>query len=122
MGPGKFITMFLSVSAALVAGAQEPPPFKLVRYDEDYSYLKDESRRTEPLDRIKYIPLDREGKSFLTLGGEVRERYEYFHNSLWGQGPQDNDGYLLQRYMVHANARITKHFRLFTEFKSGLEE
>src|SRR5207237_5136336 len=34
-----------------------PPGYKLLRYEEDYSYLKDPSRRTDFWDPIKYIPL-----------------------------------------------------------------
>jgi len=34
-----------------------PPAYKLLRYEEDYSYLKDPSRRTDFWDPIKYIPL-----------------------------------------------------------------
>ena len=38
------------------------PTYKLLRYDEDYSYLKDPDRRTDFWDPIKYIPFgDREG-------------------------------------------------------------
>lgn len=52
---------------------------------------------------IKFIPLDKTGTRYLSIGGEIRERYEYFHNSLWGQEPQDNNGHLLQRYMLHTD-------------------
>ena len=99
-----------------------PPPFKQLRYDESYAYLRDATLRSDYLDPIKFIPLNANGDWHLTLGGEVRERYEYFHNNLWGRGPQDDDGYLLQRYMFHADAHLTEYFRLFTQFKSGLEE
>ena len=80
-----------------------PPPFLQLRYDENYAYLRDPANRAELLDPIKFIPLDSRGDSYLTLGGEVRERYEYYHNSQWGLGPQDDNGYLLQRYMIHAD-------------------
>src|SRR6266436_6558011 len=33
------------------------PDYKLLRFDEDYSYLKDPSRQTDFWDPIKYIPL-----------------------------------------------------------------
>lgn len=99
-----------------------PGPYKQLRYDENYQYLSEEARRTDILDGIKYIPLNREGSSYLTLGGEIRERYEYFNNSLWGRGPQDSGGYLLQRYMFHADAHFGEAFRVFAQFKSGLED
>ncbi|PYJ85763.1 MAG: alginate export family protein [Verrucomicrobia bacterium] len=98
------------------------PPFKQLRYDENYEYLRDPSRRADYLDAIKFIPLNPNGDWYLTPGGEIRERYEYYHNSLWGRGPQDDNGYLLQRYMVHADAHFGDYFRIFTQFKSGLED
>jgi hypothetical protein len=40
----------------------QSPAYKPLRYEEDYSYLKDPSRRTDFWDAIKYIPLgSREG-------------------------------------------------------------
>jgi hypothetical protein len=72
-------------------------------------------------DIIKYIPSNDKGDWYLSTGGEVRERYEYFHNSLWGQGPQDSNGYLLQRYMLHADLHLGPYGRLFGQLKSGLE-
>jgi hypothetical protein len=99
-----------------------PPAFKQLRYDENYFYLQNPSRRTDRLDPIKYIPFSTNGDWYLTLGGEIRERYEYYHNSSWGRGPQDDDGYLLQRYMLHGDAHLSEYFRLFAQFKSGLED
>src|SRR6266540_3797213 len=101
--------------------APRPPPYLQLRYDEDYSFLNDPARRTDFLDPLKYIPLDGSGEFYLGFGGEARERYEYFHNSLWGQGPQDDDGYLLQRYMLHADLHLGESLRVFGQLKSGLE-
>src|SRR5947199_500525 len=104
------------------AQAGDAPAYKLLRYDESYTYLFDPSQRSDYLDAIKFIPLTTNGDWYLTLGGEIRERYEYFHNSSWGRGPQDDNGYLLQRYMVHADAHFGDYFRFFTQFKSSLED
>lgn len=103
------------------APPSSPPPFKQLRYDESYTYLRDPVLRSDYLDTIKFIPLNVNGDWYLTLGGEIRERYEYYHNSLWGRGPQDDSGYLLQRYMIHADAHFGDFFRIFTQFKSGFE-
>ncbi len=102
--------------------AQHAAPFKPLRYDEDYAYLRDSELLAAPLDGIKFIPMGAGGARFLTLGGEVRERYEYYENASWGLGPQDGNGYLLQRYMIHADAHFGDSFRLFTQLKSGLEK
>src|SRR5436853_1743930 len=118
MGRGTFIMTFLGIAGAIASVAQDQPApaFKTIRYDEDYSYLRDETRQTELLDAIKYIPLNRDRSAYVTLGGEIRERYEYFHNSLWGQGPQDKDGYLLQRFMLDSSVQLTHCFRLSRYF------
>ena len=114
------------LSAVTTYGAEtetsSTPPYRQLRYDEDYRYLRDPSRRTDFMDAVKYLLLNPQRDWYVTLGGEVRERYEYFHNSNWGAGPQDDNGYLLQRYMIHADAHFTDHFRIFTQFKSGLED
>ena len=116
------LTGFFQAGAEDAASIPTPPPFKQLRYDESYSYLRDPAQRIDHLDAIKFIPLNTNGSWYLTLGGEIRERYEYYHNNVWGRGPQDDNGYLLQRYMVHADAHFGDYFRAFAQFKSGLED
>src|SRR5437870_5181850 len=104
-----FLCVVLALGVKALAQAGDAPPFKLIRYDESYDYLRDPSQRSDYLDAIKFIPLNTNGVWYLTLGGEIRERYEYYHNSLWGRGPQDGGGYLLERYMVHADAHFAEY-------------
>lgn len=88
---------FLVIIAMTILGANpcfaesqrcpSPPPYEQLRYEEDYSYLLNRTCRTDPWDIIKYISLSERGDWFFSLGGEVRERYEYFDNYKWGQGP-----------------------------------
>ena len=110
----------VALSGALMA--QTAPPFKSLRYDENYEYLRNVERRTSRLDALKFIPLRADGSSYLSLGGEVRERFELIHHVAWGSGPRDDDGYLLQRYMLHADLHFGESLRIFTQLKSGLEE
>ena len=95
------------------------PPFQSLRYEEDWSYLKDESRRSKWLDRLKYIPLDKRSW-YLSLGSEARIRYEYFDEFNFGAGPQDDDGYLLQRYLAHADVHFGQRVRVFTQLQSAI--
>lgn len=90
-----------------------------MRYDEDWSFLKDPSRRTEPLDRLKYVSL---GKSdwYLSIGGEARLRYEYYTRYQFGAGPQDDNGYFLQRYLLHSDWHLGKRARAFAQVQSGI--
>lgn len=116
---------YLTLVATLLSckAAEEPrrPEFKLSRQDEDWSALRDRAPGSDPFDRVKFIPLNRDGSSWLTLGGEARERFEYFENANWGLGRQDDNGYFLHRFMLHADAHAGENFRFFTQFKSGLE-
>src|SRR5215475_7268120 len=105
--------------AAQASSPPSPPPFQPLRYDEDWSYLGDESRRSEWLDRLKYFPLNEHGW-YLSLGGEERIRYEYFSQFNFGAGPQDDDGYLLQRYLLHADTHFGKRVRVFTQLQSAI--
>jgi hypothetical protein len=101
-----------------------PPAYKLLRYDEDYSYLKDPSCRTDFWDPIKYIPLWGRDDWYLSIGGSARERYEFIHEQNAGAVPpnaQDN-GYLLERYLLHGDLHLGPYFRFFGEFQSGLED
>ena len=106
-------------SAAAVAAAGQPSISNL-RYDEDYSYLRDSAARSgawwEPL---KYLPLTDSGDIYLTLGIEARLRYEVLRNDNFGDGPQDHDGYLWLRTLPIADLHAGEHMRLFAEFISA---
>src|SRR4051812_3005657 len=94
-----WVPSLVSLSAALgqasptasppTSAASSAPTYSVVRWDEDYSYLKDTANRTDFFDPIKYIPLGTD--TYLSLGGSIRNRYEYFNNNNFGAGPQDND-------------------------------
>lgn len=112
-------TFSQTTQPAMPLPAAAPPPFQPLRYEEDWSYLKDESMRSEWLDKMKYIPLNNRGW-YLSLGGESRIRYEYFDQFNFGLGPQDDDGYLMQRYLLHADAHFGKRVRVFAQLQSGI--
>lgn len=96
------------------------PAFKQLRYDEDWSFLRDPLEQTDYLDAIKYIPLGQHEGWYLSLGGELRPYYELYHNEDWGAEPEDNNGFLLQRYMLHADLHLGKQVRFFGQVKSGI--
>ena len=120
--------MLLFLSLLMVAALQdarnpdeqELPAYKLLRAEEDWSYLRDPDRRKDLFDPLKFIPLDSDSWTYLTLGADIRERLEYFHSPDWGAGPGKTLS-LLQRYMVHADLHAGPSFRVFAQLKSGLE-
>ena len=93
----------------------------MLRYDEDWSFLQDSQCVREPLDHLKYISLGREDL-FLSIGGEIRYKYENYLNPGFGTDLATPSGYFLQRYLLHTDWHLGPHFRLFTQFQSGLEE
>ncbi len=110
--------------ALLLAGpavAQPEGGFRLHRFDEDYSFLADPARRRDPLDALKQIPLGI-GGSTLSLGGELRERYEWTRNANFGIGRRPGtpaEGQvLLQRVLLHADLRLDAHLRAFVQIGS----
>jgi hypothetical protein len=97
------------------------PSYPLPRYEEDWSFLADPDKHDDFWDPIKFIPLNEGRNVFLSLGGEIRETYERFHNTNFGLSPDDPDGYLLQRYLLHVDFRAGQRFRFFGELCSSLE-
>ncbi len=135
MGPSVRLSAFLLVlslnSGAATAqssadskqtpGSRTRPDYELLRDEEDWSFLADRSRSTDVWDPVKFIPIDWPRASYLSLGGEVRQQYERFANEEWGSERPDGNGYLLQRYMFHADVRLGHRVRLFSQLKSGIE-
>src|SRR5215472_5463366 len=114
------------IGTALTFGQDKPvspprPLYPIPRYEEDWSFLSDPSKHNDWWDPIKFIPLSKDGSVFLSLGGEIRETYERFHNTNFGLTAQDPDGYMLQRYLFHTDLHGGRRFRFFGELSSSLE-
>jgi Alginate export len=108
---------------SIVSGYPVAPTYTLTRYDEDYSYLANSAKRTEPLDLIKYIPLFGWGPLyFVSLGGDIREQYEFIENNNFGLGSANDHGYWLQRIMLHSDWHFGPFFRAFIQLKTSDEE
>jgi hypothetical protein len=109
----------LPSSAQPTSAVKTAPPFTPVRWNEDYSYLRDPAARTSPIDAIKFIPLSDDGEVYLSLGGQARFRYEYWNNELFG-AVENHEGYFLQRYLLHADLHLGPAVRVFVQGKSAL--
>ena len=99
--------------------AQTVPSFKPLRFDEDYSILKKDSSLNW-YKKAKYNPISKNGDTYISLGGEIRYQYFYFKNENWGGSPSDKDGYILTRYLAHADFHTGKYFRFFIQLQSSL--
>jgi hypothetical protein len=109
------------------AGGSEPsrPEYQIGsagRFNEDWSILRgaDLGATDDVWDRLKFIPLTRDASVWLTMGGQLRERGEYFRHFLFGSSqPEDTDAYLLSRVRLSADLHVTPYFRMFVEGKSA---
>jgi hypothetical protein len=111
----------IAVLLAFLCGRSVAQEYRKLRYDEDWTYLRDPAKHTDVWDPIKYIPLDATGDSYLSFGGEARLRYELYDNYRWDQDAPDQDGYLLQRYLLSGDLHLGEHFRAFGQLQSSLE-
>lgn len=94
-------------AAATVVTTLQRPLILPERWEEDWSVLADPALRTEPLDALKYIPLSHDdGKIYLSLGGNLRERVESYNAPLFGTSGQKSNTYLLDRLQVHADLHV----------------
>jgi Alginate export len=114
----KTLFILILLSGAIEIFAQGKGVFNPLRYNDDYSFLRNDTSKNW-YDKIKYISLSSSGNTFLSFGGEARYRYFRFENENWGDVVSDKDGYLLSRYLFHADFHLGKHIRTFVQLQSG---
>lgn len=102
--------------------AVKSPEFHKLRYDDDFSYLQHPANRSDPWDPIKFLPLDDQKDVYLSFGGEARWRFEFYRNYRWNPDAADQDGYLLQRYLLHADLHAGEAVRAFAQLQTSLED
>src|SRR6201989_2959337 len=95
--------------------------YKLLREDEDWSFLRDKSLRVDFWDPIKYIPLRKSADDwYMTMGGEAREVWEQIGNDNWGQSPYWN-GTSMKGTCPISTCIMAGMSRTFIELKSALK-
>lgn len=125
-------TLSLALATApSIAAAQEAKPYpqtfngdgavtggySLSRWAEDWTSMADPKKRDDPLDRLKYIPLDNDGDVYLTLSGELRLRVNQTTNpNLRDAEAQRQD---INRIVGAADLHLGKHLRFFGELAHG---
>ncbi|SEU15524.1 Alginate export [Burkholderia cepacia] len=86
------------------------------RWQEDWSVLANPCVPRQPGDALKYIPLGGDPSTYLSLGANLRERFELNNAPLFGLGAAHDDNYVIQRATVHADLRYAGHFQAFVQF------
>lgn len=98
------------------------PVYQLDRSEENWSGLcrHVNGRQDDLWDSLKCFEL-RRPFWYASFGAELRGSYEVYRNYNWGSGPQDRNGYYLNRLIGHADFHLGPSVRIFTELQSGLE-
>jgi hypothetical protein len=115
-----FLQMVFLALAAVLAASQAcaedagRPAIKSHRFDEDWRVLCDPAARTMLLDPLKCIPLDADGFFKLTIGGELRERFEAVRNPGFGLD-QSSDHVFLHRALLHGDLHLGDALRVFVQ-------
>lgn len=91
---------------------------KLMRYDEDYSYLSDSGRNF--YNTFKFLPISSNKKDYLSFGGEIRGEFGGKINEDWVKDQGFNASFL-QRYSFYTGLNLGKRFRGFAQINSALE-
>lgn len=116
----KIKTLIFTVVSFCIFGNASAQNFKLLRYDENYEFLKDSSRNF--YENIKFLPLNDKKDIYASFGGEARYEYVDFNNEDWGRLNIGHNNFLLQRYDIHADVHFGKNFRVFAQLRSALQD
>src|SRR5215470_12431792 len=99
-------------------GLPARPKIGMNRWQEDWSVLTNPSLRTEPFDDLKYIPLSLDDpKSYVSLGLDLRERFESLNASTFGVGGIPVQNYVLDRRYIHADFRPNQNWQIFVQLQ-----
>jgi hypothetical protein len=89
------------------------------RWEEDWSVLADPRVPREPFDDLKYIAFSPDDpKTYLSLGADIRERFEANDVTNFGVSPNRNNDYLISRTDWFADLHIADQVQVFTQFES----
>jgi len=115
------IYIFTLFFAMGVSSASAQNKISLLRYDDDFSLLKNDSLK-KGFDHLKYISLG--DNSYISFGGELREQFQVYKNINFGDAPPTyhdiSPNQLWHRLMVHSNIELGNHFRFFIQLNNTL--
>jgi len=122
---GRTLLFILLLSTSGLSINAQPGPIKNLRYEDDFSYLNNDTVAKKGIQKLKYIPISVNGKQHLSFGGELREWYELRRNVNFGDLPpgvvDDPNGVLLHRLMLHADYWAGNRFRIFGQLNNTFE-
>ena len=111
----------LAVSEEIPAPAATPvrPAILFNRWQEDWSVLADSHVPSEPFDNLKYIALSAaDPKTYLSLGANLRERFESNDAANFGVGANKKVSYDISRLETSADLRVAGQVQFFAQVQS----
>lgn len=102
------------------------PTILFNRWQEDWSVLANPNVPCETLDHLKYIPLcgndfvcGNDPNTYLSLGADWRNRYEYNNAMEFGVGPLGKkQSYIISRMEAHADLHIANQIQIFAQLQN----
>jgi hypothetical protein len=106
-----FVVLLLSTTLSK-AGSGDAYTIKMLRWDEDYSYLRGDEDLAFPLS-LKYLHFTNDG--YISLGGEYRLRLESYEHPNFGLTHTPDYLALSNRALLHADIHWSPIFRVFLQ-------
>lgn len=111
-------TIVIALFAIATSSAQNKISWE--RYEDNFTALKKDTLK-KGVDKLKYIQLSK--NSSVSLGGEIREQFQYYENQNFGDVSttitNSNAVQIWHRAMVHANVELGSKVRLFAQIGSN---
>jgi hypothetical protein len=112
--PALLATLLFALSVAPPVAAGK---FAAQRYDDDFTDLRADDNFYAG---IKHLELGSDSR-YLSFGGDLRERFEFFSRSNIGPRAVDSDSFLLHRLLLHGDLQWDA-LRLFAQLGNHAEE
>jgi Alginate export len=122
-------TCMLIASSGMAIAAETPqqdepvgvtyPKFQTLRFEEDWTAF-DPENGTDFWDDAKHIKLNKDGSSWVGLGGQLRYRGETWKSFGFSPATTADDAFSLGRLLVYSDWHIGEHFRIFVEGESAI--
>lgn len=100
-------------------------PIKNIRFNDDFSYLQNDSVEKKGTDKLKYMSISKRKGIYVSVGGELREWVELRQNPNFGDLPpgfkNDDNGSLLHRAMVHTDLQLGTRWSVFGQLNNTFE-
>jgi hypothetical protein len=111
----------LTLLFGMLAFCVQAQDFKSFRYDEDYRNFGD-SITPSWYDKLKFTSLNKQKTAYISAGGEIRYQYFQYKHEDWGDAPDDSDGFILTRILLHSDLHVNSSLRFFVQLQSSLSD